>query len=334
MSFSRRKRFCTTVLSLTLLAQAGCATHPDSVSARYVSPHSYNAYDCSQLQDEKARLSNEVARVAGLQRENANGDAALLTVGLIIFWPALIGMAATKDRKDELGRMKGEYEAVESQIRLKGCGLIVSPAPAAPAQPASPQPQRQQFQAAQASGARPAQDARVTQPQNPNELRYQCPPPGTYVETQTDSQILSRTHLGSIPDKPGGCLARRGSEVSESYFGFYFGSLTRGVEEARQGLSDLFADRRQSFTVTAGDARIEYNETWRRLGKETVSIDSKPTETVVFERDQVGAAGNSFSGTERLWFSPETNVWVKRQVIRKNGGSWGSDWEVKRIVGS
>lgn len=116
---------------------AACAKGPDSIDAKYVSPQQYQNWSCDQLAEEKIRLNKEVDRVSGLQRENANTDTAMMTVGLIIFWPALIGLAATKDRKDELGRLKGEYEAVDSSIKGRACMLpppgpvVASAAPAA-----------------------------------------------------------------------------------------------------------------------------------------------------------------------------------------------------------
>jgi hypothetical protein len=124
------------------LSLAACASSPDSISARYVSPATYQTWSCEQLFEEKRRIHAEVARVADLQRENANADAVLLTVGVIIFWPALIGMAATKDRKEDLSRLKGEFEAVDQTLRQKQCSLsppsATGPAvvPTAPAKPA------------------------------------------------------------------------------------------------------------------------------------------------------------------------------------------------------
>lgn len=63
----------------------------------------------------------------GLQRENANADAAMMTVGLIIFLPARIGLAATKDRKEELSRLEGEYDAVDLstlQLSIRFAALL------------------------------------------------------------------------------------------------------------------------------------------------------------------------------------------------------------------
>ena len=132
-----------TKLGLCLLQVAGCASQPSSIDARYVSPNTYQAWTCDQLTEEHKRLRSEVERVSGLQRENANADAGMMTVGLILFWPALFGLAATRDRKDELGRLKGEYEAVDQSMKIRQCVLpppvaTQSPAPATVAQPAVP----------------------------------------------------------------------------------------------------------------------------------------------------------------------------------------------------
>lgn len=126
---------CTAVIASQLSA---CTKSPDSVEARYVSPNMYNNWTCEQLVEERIRLSREVARVSGLQRENANADAAMMTVGVILLWPMLFGLAATTDRKDELGRLKGEYEAVDYSMKSKQCTM---PAPGQPSMPMSASPE-------------------------------------------------------------------------------------------------------------------------------------------------------------------------------------------------
>lgn len=121
---------------IACLAHAGCASHPDRIEARYVSPTMYQAWSCDQLVEERTRLTKEVQRVDGLQRENANADVAMMTVGLVLLWPMLFGLAATKDRKDDVARLKGEYEAVETSIKTRPCALPPPPeTPAAPVQP-------------------------------------------------------------------------------------------------------------------------------------------------------------------------------------------------------
>ncbi len=117
--------------ALAIASQAACAPSPESVQARYVSPNMYQNWSCEQLTDEKMRLTSEVQRVSGLQRENANADTAMMTVGIILLRPMLFGLAATKDRKDELGQLKGQYDAVDLSIRTRQCTLP-PPGPSTP----------------------------------------------------------------------------------------------------------------------------------------------------------------------------------------------------------
>lgn len=131
------RRFAS-VLTTAALLTTSCTTHPDNVEAKYVSPVIYSAWTCDQLTEERIRLTREVSRIAGLQRENANGDAAMMTVGIIILWPVLFGLAATHDRKDELGRLKGEYEAVDQAGKIKHCPAPPPPSAQPQAAPATP----------------------------------------------------------------------------------------------------------------------------------------------------------------------------------------------------
>jgi hypothetical protein len=115
------KKFQTGIAVVAALAQAACASGPSSIDARYVSPNTYQAWSCPQLFDEKARVASELERTSGLQKENATTDAVLVGAGIIITPLLLIGLAATKDRKDEIGRLKGEYEALDTNIKAKQC---------------------------------------------------------------------------------------------------------------------------------------------------------------------------------------------------------------------
>lgn len=121
------------------LAQAACARGPESIEARYVSPNAYQSWSCDQLTEERLRLTGEVQRVSGLQRENAAADAIMMTVGIVVFWPMLFGLAMTKDRKDELARLKGEYDAVDLSMRSRQCTVPPPIVPGVPAVPAPPQ---------------------------------------------------------------------------------------------------------------------------------------------------------------------------------------------------
>lgn len=106
---------------LTLCLATSCATRSSNVSAAYVSPITYSHLSCSQLRQELARVNAKVAEVSGAQDRAATRDAVATGVGLVIFWPALFFLMAG-DQKQELARLKGEYDALVSAGIQKNCG--------------------------------------------------------------------------------------------------------------------------------------------------------------------------------------------------------------------
>ena len=113
------------VLSLCVLSQlslGACAPSSDKVQAKYVSPLQYQGYSCNQIRQEMMIVSRHVSDVSGTQDHQANNDSAAMGVGLVLFWPALFFLA-NKDQREELGRLKGEYEALEQAAVRKNCSV-------------------------------------------------------------------------------------------------------------------------------------------------------------------------------------------------------------------
>ena len=104
------------------LALSACATHPNSIKAQYVSPMMYASYSCDQLREENLRVISRVTELTATQRRRANNDTAAMAVGVILFAPALIFMM-NGDNADELGRLKGEYDAIQQSGTQKNCSL-------------------------------------------------------------------------------------------------------------------------------------------------------------------------------------------------------------------
>ena len=110
------------LLTGACLALANCASSPENVEAQYVSPMTYQSYDCDQISLEMDRIAVRVREVAGKQEDAATRDAAATGVGIILFWPALFFLAAG-DHSDELGRLKGEQEALETTAIQRKCAF-------------------------------------------------------------------------------------------------------------------------------------------------------------------------------------------------------------------
>lgn len=114
------KKLAILAMAVAVAGTSACATHPNNIQAAYVSPMTYSAYSCDQLREENERLARRVAEVTGTQERRANHDKMAMGVGLVLFWPALFFMA-NGDQKEELARLKGEYDALQSVAVQKQC---------------------------------------------------------------------------------------------------------------------------------------------------------------------------------------------------------------------
>ncbi|MCB9989714.1 MAG: metal ABC transporter ATP-binding protein [Rhodospirillales bacterium] len=109
-------------LAVSSFLLIGCASHSENVTPQYVSPVEYENYSCKQIREEISRVSARVNEVAGIQDKEADKDAAAMGVGLVLFWPALFFLIGD-DQKEELARLKGEYEALEQTAQQKNCDI-------------------------------------------------------------------------------------------------------------------------------------------------------------------------------------------------------------------
>ena len=119
-----KKNKLTAVFLLCTFALSACASRSGNISATYVSPLQYQHYSCAQVGQEMGRVSRKVMEISGKQDSAATKDAVAMTVGLVVFWPALFFLIGG-DKKEELSRLKGEYEALESVAIEKECTDIL-----------------------------------------------------------------------------------------------------------------------------------------------------------------------------------------------------------------
>jgi hypothetical protein len=102
---------------------AGCASSSGDIQPQYISEVQYQHLSCAQIAQEAQRLSRRVAEVSGVQDEKASNDAVATGVALVLFWPAAFFIKGDGATAAELGRLKGEFEALERASNRKGCGL-------------------------------------------------------------------------------------------------------------------------------------------------------------------------------------------------------------------
>lgn len=117
-----RKGFRGVVVVVSVLgfSVSGCAKRAHEVQATYTPSARYSSMTCDQIGEELNRVAADVARVSGKQDDAAQRDAIVTGVGLVLFWPALLVLAAGDDA-EELSRLKGEYEALDRARAEKRC---------------------------------------------------------------------------------------------------------------------------------------------------------------------------------------------------------------------
>src|SRR5438132_7340827 len=95
-----------------------CATYADKIAPTYVSPVIYDHLTCRQIAEEATRVAQRAAVAAGAQDSQANKDNVLTAVTIVVFWPAAFFVAGDRANAAEVGRLKGEMDALE-QVSIK-----------------------------------------------------------------------------------------------------------------------------------------------------------------------------------------------------------------------
>lgn len=114
---------------------SGCASKSTDISASYVSPILYQNLTCEQLALEAQAVSGRATAAAGVQDKKAGQDAAVMAVGLIVFWPALFFTSGDGAPAAEVARMKGEMQAIETASIANRCGIVFAKDPPKKAAP-------------------------------------------------------------------------------------------------------------------------------------------------------------------------------------------------------
>jgi hypothetical protein len=104
-----------------LVLVTACATPARKISAAYVSPVSFNGYDCNQLAAESQRIGSRVNQLGASVDKQARQDKWATGIGLFLFWPALFMIDGDEGMQADYARLKGEYDAVEEAAIARGC---------------------------------------------------------------------------------------------------------------------------------------------------------------------------------------------------------------------
>ncbi len=103
----------TILLASMCILLVGCASSSDEIRAQYISPLQYQDLSCQQIGAEAQRVSARASEVAGVQDEKSTNDAVATGVGIVLFWPSLFFIKGDGQTAAELGRLRGEFDALE-----------------------------------------------------------------------------------------------------------------------------------------------------------------------------------------------------------------------------
>ena len=108
-------------LALAAMIAAGCATRSADVKPEPVSPQDFAGWRCDALADEIDRVQNRAADVAYAVDANVGNNVIALSLGVTVFWPALLAMRPDGPDAVELAQLKGRFEALRTAASQQAC---------------------------------------------------------------------------------------------------------------------------------------------------------------------------------------------------------------------
>jgi len=109
------------LVTLLLGVAGGCATRSTDVLPAPTDPARYVGWDCERLYDEADRVQFKAADVAYAVDERVGSNIIALSVGVTVFWPALMAMRPDGADARELATLKGSFEALQEASQQRKC---------------------------------------------------------------------------------------------------------------------------------------------------------------------------------------------------------------------
>lgn len=103
-------------------AIAGCASRAVDVAPLPTDPAAFANWSCDALFDEIDRVQQRAADVAYAVDAHAGNNVIALSLGMMVFWPALLAMRPDGPDAAELAQLKGRHDAMQEAARRRGCG--------------------------------------------------------------------------------------------------------------------------------------------------------------------------------------------------------------------
>jgi hypothetical protein len=96
-----------------------CSMGSGDIKAQFVLAEKYQELSCQQIGAEGDRVARRVAEISGAEYDNGGTGLSLISQPIVVRWPPPV--AVPEDAAGELGKLKGEFEALERASTLKRC---------------------------------------------------------------------------------------------------------------------------------------------------------------------------------------------------------------------
>jgi hypothetical protein len=106
---------------LAAVIAAGCATRSANVKPEPVSPQDFAGWRCDALANEIDRVQQRAADVAYAVDAHVGNNVIALSLGVTVFWPALLAMRPDGPDAAELALLKGRFEALRTAASRLDC---------------------------------------------------------------------------------------------------------------------------------------------------------------------------------------------------------------------
>lgn len=116
-----RARAPLTLLLAAAIGVSGCATRAVDVAPTPADPAEFAAWSCTRLYDEIDVTQQRAADLAWTVDQRAGQHVVALGLGLSVFWPALLAIRPDGAEAEQLGRLKGRFEALSEAVRRQSC---------------------------------------------------------------------------------------------------------------------------------------------------------------------------------------------------------------------
>src|ERR1700753_742895 len=153
------------------------------------------------------------------------------------------------------------------------------------------------------------------------ETGFSCPKPGTITQYQNGKVEYNGTRNGD----PYNCLRTGITGEQRSFLANYSAVADADYPTVKKAMAEVLSKRAPTvtFTYTALSNRTQYQEPWKYLRKDTVSVGGRSFEADVYECDHQGRQGNSHHSIWTLWLDPSRGIWLKNTISVVGGQATG-----------